>query len=162
MVTPKRKINFLRRGNLEGYSRSITLWKLFHDNLPYSNSNKLSTDLHGICLQSLLFFRSYQFCSKIQNDCITSAAGVSAIILALHTRYSLYVTNTVFIDFNVLLLILIFCYKNQLIDISPKSQRTYGVKMLWLLYLPFHYRYIISKTVYNWYRWDVSIYFNYL
>ena len=64
------------KGSQEEYVAAVKSWSSFHEQLPDSNSNKISKALRGIMLQSHLYGRAKDLCKDIPFDEISSEDGV--------------------------------------------------------------------------------------
>lgn len=91
------------RESQEGYARAVKLWGQFHDMLPDTNSNKITSDLRGICLNSQLYGRDYDLCYTLSDADIMDDDRASKIVAAIYVRDLVAVKREVYSDFNQLL-----------------------------------------------------------
>lgn len=79
------------------------IWNAFHDKLPDSNSNKITTELRGIMLQSLLYGQARDISRSISDSEIPSETVWKPIVDAFYKRDALTVVRKVYQHFRGLL-----------------------------------------------------------
>lgn len=87
----------------EGYPCTVKLWTIFHDELRSSDSDKIWSNVLGICLQSQLLGRALEFCKGTSDKEIASEHGVYLIVKKYSIHDALSSVSDVYQDFTKLL-----------------------------------------------------------
>ena len=78
------------------YAEAVSLWKLYHDSLPYGTSGKIPANFQGIVLKSQLFGRARDFSRTMPLSVLVSKDGSQAIVDSVYKRVGLFIMNDIY------------------------------------------------------------------
>lgn len=96
------------RGNQQDSAEVVRSWRVFHNNLPDANSNKILTANRGELMQLHLYGRADDICKSIPDLNINRKNCVDAMANAIHQRHLSLVASQICSE----LILLIFTKRN--------------------------------------------------